>query len=141
MGTPTLTPFILEAPSSGDTNPDPLYFDVCHANPYLKIASPGKNGLQKGQTLELNSQLRGLPRKCPRGPGERGFPGEAICRAHHHRRARGGWGGRVGSLRARRARRERSELKREHTGGTRAALAARRAQRLVFNKREEGTHF
>ena len=107
MGTPTLTPFICAS--------------VCHANPYLKIASPGKNGLHKGQTLERRSELRGLPRKCPRGPGERGFPGEAICRAHHHRRARGGWGGRVGSLRARRARRERSELKREHTGGMRAA--------------------
>ena len=66
---------------------------------------------------------------APRGPGERGFPGEAICRAHHHRRARGGWGGRVGSLRARRARRERSELKSEHTGGTRAAFAARAARK------------
>ena len=78
---PLLT-LILEAPSSGDTNPDPLFLcvclcvcvSVCHANPYLKIASPGKNGLHKGQTLELRSQLRGLPRKMP--PGKGGSPGK-----------------------------------------------------------------
>ena len=60
MGTPTLTPFFCAC--------------VCHANPYLKIASPGKNGLHKGQTLELRSQLRGLPRKMP--PGKGGSPGK-----------------------------------------------------------------
>ena len=40
--------------------------------------------------------------KCPRGPGERGSPGKQSAAHNHHRRARGGWGGRVGSLRARR---------------------------------------
>ena len=45
---------------------------------------------------------------------------------------------------ARRARRERSELKREHTGGMRAALAAlaaRAALRAQMIEREEGIPF